>query len=163
MKFYAAAAAVLLISLNCNAQQSKIMGRWIMDPTRSETAAQQEPSDTELVIRQTGTKLTIQMRQGGTERVVSYNVDGTDTLSQLGSDSATGHMKWDGDQLVTDTVYNVKETALDQTATYSLSGDGREMTVDYKLRILHGYEGNHPDPMKRDPNYSTGKDVFFRR
>ena len=164
MRPYAIATALLLVSLNCNAQQARIIGLWRMDPMRSESAAQQDPAaNTELAIKQTTKQLTVQMRQGSAERTISYNVDGSDTLSPLGSDSATGHMRWVGDQLVTDTIYNVRETAFAQTATYSLSSDGREMTVDYKLRVLHGYEGNHPDSRTKDPNYSTGKDVFVRR
>lgn len=135
-----------------------------MDSTRSESAAQEVPiTNAQITIRQTPTQFRIQTRQGPDDRTVSYNIDGTDTQTKLGAASASGHMKWNGDQLVTDTVYNVRETALAQTATYSVSSDGREMTVEYGLRILHGYEDNHQDAVKKDPNYSTGKDVFVRR
>ena len=134
-----------------------------MDPTRSESAAQQAAAiNAEISVQQTLTQIQIQTRQGGADRTIRYNTNGTDTKTQLGEDNAIGHMKWDGDRLVTDTIYNVSKTALGQSAIYSVSADGREMTVEYGLRVLHGYEDNHQDAGKKDPNYSTGKDVFVR-
>jgi hypothetical protein len=148
----------------CDAQQQAVLGRWSMDPTRSESAAQADPTyNSQLTIKQTATQLSVETRQGSADRILSYNLDGTDTASKFNTDSATGRMKWDNGQLVTDTVFNVKDTAMSQTATYTVSGDGKEMTVDYKMRVLHGYEDNHEDAAKKDPNSSSGKDVYIRR
>jgi hypothetical protein len=163
MKLYSLATSFILIASTCYAQPT-IAGRWSMDPTRSESAAQADPTyNSVLVIRQTPSQVSIETRQGTANRIVSYNLNGTDTVSKFGADSATGHMKWADSQLVTDTVFNIKDTAMAQTATYTVSSDGTEMTVDYKMRVLHGYEDNHEDAAKKDPNSSTGKDVYLRR
>ena len=161
---YALVLGAVILASSCQAQSTTIVGRWVMDSTRSESATQAVPVTTaEITIIETPSQFKIKTRQGPDERTVFYNRDGSDTDTKFGNASASGHMKWSGNQLVTDTTYNVRATALAQTATYSLSADGRELTVEYGLRVLHGYEDNHQDAVKKDPNYSGGRDVFVRQ
>jgi hypothetical protein len=161
----AAAAALMLAAVAANAQQPDYSGTWVLDASRSESATQNEPiAPITLVVRQGPSDLTIERQQGDSARTVRYRADGSETISSFGlEDRAVGRLRWDGAKLVTETVFQLRGIPLAQTETRSLSSDGREMTVETGLLILHGYEGVKPDEVVTPPNFSKGKDVYVRR
>lgn len=146
------------------AQDPGFQGTWAMDTARSESAKQATPiAPVTLVVSMTPTDLNIERRQGTDSRTVRYQLNGADTVTSWGQDSATGHVSPDGVNLTTDTVYQVKGVPLRQTETRSLSSDGREMTVETALVVVHGYEGQRANDREVDPNVSKVKDVYVRR
>jgi hypothetical protein len=161
----AAGLALLFAGAAGAQQQPNYSGTWVLDGTRSESAAQNEPiAPITLVVQQGPSDLTIERRQGETNRTVRYRADGTETISSLGaSDQAVGKLRWEGPMLVTETVYQLRGIPMAQTQVHSLSSDGREMTIETRLLVMHGYEGVKADELVTAPNYSKGKDVYVRR
>lgn len=161
-----ALAAVLLAAPAAQAQQPAFAGSWAMDPSRSDSAKQAEPiAPTVLVISQTPSQLVIEKRQGDASDVVKYALDGSETVSDLDGNKATpnkatGSLRIQQDQLVTETLYEISGVPMRQSQVFSLSADGREMTVESALIVIHGYEGSNTSPLASDSNRSTGKDIF---
>ena len=60
--------------------------------------------------------------------------------------------------MVTVTTYRVNKMAATKTETRSLSNNGREMIVEARLRMEHGYESNGQAP---EGNTAT-KDIYTK-
>ena len=63
---------------------------------------------------------------------------------------------WDGDRLVTETMTDIQGKTVTTREVLSLTGDGRELTVERVVEVEHGYT------MKGAQNFNTVKDVFVR-
>src|SRR3954447_11878074 len=75
-----------------------------------------------------------------------------------GTPTEPAGVEWRGTDLVTTTVYRVNGMPVKQVRTHRLSPSGREMTVETRVEMQHGYESDHPE-------YKSGSmvtDVFMR-
>jgi hypothetical protein len=161
------AAAALLSSGVANGQErADFAGTWVMDMTRSESAAQRADASPRtpvtIVIAQTPEQVTIETRRDGDHQTVKYTFGDVDPkpVGTSGTDVSIepAHVEWKDNDLITTTVYRVKGMPVKQRQTRRLSADGREMTIETHLEMQHGYETNHPE-YKSD---SMVKDVYTR-
>jgi len=128
-------------------------GTWRMDPTRSQSAVQNEPiGPVTVVIAQTPTEMTIETRRAPATSTMTYRLD--NSVNKLPDGTATTH--WDGTTLVTEMVRSIKGQTVTTRESRRLSADGSEMLVDTVLVVQHGYS------LKGTQNYGAGNDVYTR-
>ncbi len=154
-RFLAAALLTsLLLSSSASSQgRPDFSGAWRMDPSRSESAVQNEPiGPVTVVISQTATELKIETTRAHGSSAVVYKLDGSE--NKLADGTAT--TRWDGSTLITETVRDIKGVTVTTKESRSLNAAGNEMSVDTILVVQHGYS------LRGTPNYGTGKDVFTR-
>jgi len=128
-------------------------GTWKMDPSRSESAVQNDPiGPVTLVISQTHTDVRIETTRAQKTSVVTYKLDG----SEIKIPGGTAKTHWDGPTLVTEAVRDVQGQTVTTKETRRLNPDGNEMLVETMLVVQHGYS------LRGTPNYGTGKDVYTK-
>jgi hypothetical protein len=128
-------------------------GHWSMDPSRSQSAVQNDPiGPTSVVITQTPSEMTMIVSRDGKTGTIIYRLDGSP--SPIPSGTATSH--WDGSALVTDTVRTIQGQTVTTKETRALNAAHDEMTVETVLVVQHGYT------LSGARNYGAGKDVFVR-
>jgi hypothetical protein len=164
-----AAVLVLTTGAAVHAQQRPdFTGTWHMDMSRSESAAQSSSASPHMPvimhIRQSAGDLTIETDRDGTTENVRYVFGRAETpqaVGTSGSDQPTiepAGVEWRGDQLVTTTVYRVNKMPVKQVRTHRLAADGREMVVETRIEMEHGYESDNP----AYKSSTTAKDVYTR-
>jgi hypothetical protein len=143
-------------------------GAWVMDMTRSESAAQAADAaprtPVKLAIESSPASLTIRTTTDGKGETVAYTFDSATravTADARGGDDRAidqAQARWDGSSLITVTVYRVKGMSAKKTETRWLSADGKEMTVETEMQMQHGYESDGKGPA----GYGVAKDVYVR-
>ena len=128
-----------------------------MKATGNEASAQ--PGAT-LVISEAAGVLRIGARTGERQTTTIYKLDGSEYVTPFGSGTAQTKLRWDGAKLVTETVYIIENAPVTVIETRSLNADGTEMTVDFFLRIEHGYGGVSRPSESGSPNASTTRDLY---
>ena len=165
-----AAVLTLLSSAATVAAQNgpDFTGTWQMDMTRSESVAQRadaSPSGPVTVqIEQSASQVVIDTDRDGQKQEIRYTFAGPDPkpVGTSGSDEVTlqpAGAQWRGEELITTTMYRVNGMAVKQVQTRRLAPGGREMHVETRLEMQHGYETNHPE-------YKSGsvvRDVYTKK
>ena len=152
--------AVLLIPLVVAAPSdtADFSGKWKMDPARSETAhSSPTPDAVSLVIKQTPTDVTIETLRNSQSEILVYNLDGSVSKKPAQNNGPfEWRARWEGSKLVMETHRSVNGATVTILETLTLGPKGKELTVDRKLTVQHGYT------MRGAKNYSSGTDVFVR-
>jgi hypothetical protein len=78
-----------------------------------------------MTIKQTAAEMTITRGQNN----LTYKLDGTESVNQGRGGEMKSTAKFDGAKLVIKTSMESPNGAMETTATYSLSADGKELTV----------------------------------
>jgi hypothetical protein len=168
-RILAAAAIVVGVGLSAWAQEgANFSGKWVMDMTRSESAAQASndspKSPVRLEITHMPSSVTIHTLRDGNSETLTYSFERPNQEAPKTGDISAQrkvlnlNARWDGPILVTQTVYSVNGMATTKVDKYRLSGAGREMTVETELQMQHGYESNGRGPA----GYGTAKDVYVK-
>ena len=146
--------AALALPSTAHAQgKPDFSGTWTMDPSRSESAVQNEPiGPVTLVISQSDGEVRIETTRTQGKSAVTYKLDG----SEIKIPGGTAKTHWDGSTLVTEAVRDVQGQTVTTKETRRLNSDGNEMLVETMLVVQHGYS------LRGTPNYGTGKDTFVR-
>lgn len=141
-------------------------GTWVMDVSRSETAGQApvlRRTPVTLIIAQSPDGLVIETEADGRRESVRYSFtrqqDPPRPVGTSGSNDSTVQealAEWKGDRLETMAVFNVNGKAVTKAASRTLDASGGEMTVETRLVVQHGYEGNRA-------NAGTARDVFIKQ
>lgn len=143
---------------------SNFSGTWKMDPARSESAHQAVPIGTvTVVIEQTEFELKMETRRGKTDKMPAsmesyvYRLDGSDyTVAGKDDKPVRTKTRWEGDALVLETEREVQNSSVTTRNILHLNGSGTELTMDRKLTVQHGYQGEGAK------SYGTGTDVFTK-
>jgi hypothetical protein len=156
MRFLTPAVLVTALALPAAAHaqgKPNFSGTWTMDPSRSESAVQNEPiGPVTIVISQTDGEVRIETTRAQGKSVVTYKLDG----SEIKIPGGTAKTHWDGSTLITEAVRDVQGQTVTTKETRRLASDGAEMLVETMLVVQHGYS------LRGTPNYGTGKDIFVR-
>jgi len=139
-------------------------GTWRMDTTRSESAHWVGPmEESTIVIEMSDGQVTTETTRNEPGKPTSFHeklvfkLDGSETSGiGEGGASVTGKARWEGGKLVLETVRNINDSTVSTSYVYSLSPDGKSMTIDKTLTVQHGYQG------KTGSNTGKGKDIFLR-
>jgi hypothetical protein len=164
--------AWLLVAGTAYAQpRPDFSGTWVMDKTRSESAAQAadvaKAVPTTLVISHTPEALTIEQQAAGTVFKDVYPLteekqaaDGAAiAVGTAGSEPRRAY--WQGASLVTMHIDTIDRVPVKHVETRTLDPTGTTMTVDAQVEVEHGYEafGGIAGAM----NYNRVRDVYVRQ
>jgi hypothetical protein len=148
-------AAVLFLLVGAARAQQKpdFTGTWTMDMSRSESAAQgtdvSPRTPVKLIVRQSPADFNVETdRDGSSERLrfvfgQSELPSGTSGRKDIAVEPAG--VEWRGGDLVTTTVYRVNGMPVKQIRTHRLAQNGREMIVETRVEMQHGYESDRPE------------------
>jgi hypothetical protein len=82
-----------------------------------------------MTIKQTATDFTITRTTPNGEMSTTYKLDGTEHEITMGQGTAKATAKLDGSKIVIKSVRETQNGTMESTATYTLSADGKELTV----------------------------------
>jgi hypothetical protein len=82
-----------------------------------------------MTIKQTATELTQDVVRGETTMTTIYKLDGTETVNKTQRGESKSVAKWDGAKLVIKTASEGPNGPMETTATWTLSADGKELTI----------------------------------
>ncbi|HEY7172014.1 MAG TPA: hypothetical protein VH417_14285 [Vicinamibacterales bacterium] len=151
-----AAVLFLLVNLSAHAQQQPdFTGTWTMDMSRSESAAQgtdvSPRTPVTLIVRQSPADFNVETDRDGSKERLRF-VFGQSSLAApvgtAGRDATAiepAGVEWRGGDLITTTVYRVNGMPVKQVRTHRLAPTGREMIVETRVEMQHGYESDHPE------------------
>ena len=141
MKKCFALLALLTTSL-CTAYAAppNLTGEWKLNVSKSEFGPIPAPESATRSVKHTDPALEITTHQKGqageTTTTLKYTTDGK--VSENAHVQAKGTAKWDGDKLVIDSVRNFQGTEVKLHDVWTLSADGKTLTVNSQLSVPQG-------------------------
>jgi hypothetical protein len=82
-----------------------------------------------MTIKQTAAELVRETVRGENTVTSTFKLDGSESVNPAGQGQSKSTAKWDGAKLVIKTVSEGQNGPQETTATWSLSGDGKELTI----------------------------------
>ena len=142
------------------ADYSSLAGSWQLD-----TAGNSSISAERRVITLSPEWFRMEIHRAGDDRppVLVYRFDGRDAVNPFGSGKATSRLLREGGAIVTETIYEIRNSPITVRETLSVTPAGSELTVNTTVRVEHGYEGVLPAGEKRSPNVSNSTTVFHKQ
>ena len=107
-------------------------GKWVVDTAKSDQpggGGGGRGMAGPMTIKQTATDLTMIRETPNGEMSMAYKLDGAEHEITMGQGTAKATAKIDGGKLVIKSVRETPNGTMESTATYSLSADGKELTV----------------------------------
>ena len=129
-------ALVVVCAVGLSAQGTNFSGSWALDEAKSQMPQMGNRGGGRgaggpMTIKQTATELTIERAgMGGQTMTTVYKLDGSETVTTTGRGEQKSTCKWDGGKLVVKTVADFQGNTMETTAVYSLSADGKVLTVE---------------------------------
>jgi len=158
------ACVVAFNSVDFSAQnQPDFSGTWVMDPARSEAAAQGTPiGPVTVAIRQTPGEIRIETTRSGRTEAVRYLPASASPTA--GANELIGAFRWDGPKLITRLITDINKQAITVEEARTLNPAGREMTVEVMLVVEHGYQSGGTGVLRpqNSPNTAKGVNVFVK-
>jgi len=108
-------------------------------------------------------RVELQRSEDARPPVLTYRFDGRDEVNPFGTGKATSRLLREGGAVVTETVYEIRNSPITVRETFSLNPAGTELTVISVLRVEHGYEGQLAAGQSKPPNVSTATTVFRKQ
>jgi hypothetical protein len=159
-------AALVLVSRIGGAQApspaaefTRLAGTWQLDAAGNSSVAERRV----ITLSPQWFRIEIQRAEDARPPVLTYRFDGADALNPFGSGKATSRLLREGGAIVTETIYDVRNSPITVRETLSVNPAGTELTVDTIVRVEHGYEGVLPAGEKKSPNVSTATSVFRKQ
>lgn len=129
---FAAVMALAVTALAFAQAKPDFSGTWVLDPAKSDQmggpgggGGRGPGMAGPMTIKHTPTEFAI--TRG--ENTMTYKLDGIENTITMGQGTAKATAKADADKIVIKTVRETPNGAMETTATYSLSADGKELTV----------------------------------
>jgi hypothetical protein len=82
-----------------------------------------------MTVKQTAAELTTERTMGETVMATTYKLDGSETVNKTQRGESKSVAKWDGAKIVIKTVAEGPNGPNETTQTWSLSADGKELTI----------------------------------
>jgi hypothetical protein len=124
---------VLAIAVGLFAQgKPDFSGKWQLDAAKSDQmggGGRGPGGGGPLTVKQTETELTTERTRGEQVMTTTYKLDGTETTTQGQMGASKASAKWDGTKIVTKTTRETPNGSMEFTETWSLSADGKELTI----------------------------------
>jgi len=108
-------------------------------------------------------RIEIQRAEDDRPPVLTYRFDGRDAENPFGSGKAISRLLREAGAIVTETIYEIRNSPMTVRETLSVNPAGTEMTVQTTVRVEHGYEGALSAGEKKSPNVSTATVVFLKQ
>jgi hypothetical protein len=139
---------------------ARLAGTWELD-----TAGDASISAEQRIITVSPEWLRIEIRRAEDARppLLTYRFDWQEVENAFGSGKATSRLLPEKGAIVTETIYEIRNSPITVREVLSVNPDGTELTVNTTLRVEHGYEGVGAPREKKAPNVSTSTRVFRRQ
>jgi hypothetical protein len=139
---------------------ARLTGTWQLDASGSTSLSSERR-----VITVSPEWLRIEILRAEDDRppVLTYRFDGEDTVNAFGSGKAISRLLQEREALITETIYEVRNSPITVRETLSVNPEGTEMTVNTTLRVEHGYGGAGGPGESKAPNVSTATTVFRKQ
>ena len=117
-------------------------GEWKMNPAASKFGPMPAPASMVRSIAHADPKLEMRTVQAGEKGEIKtelkYSTDGKECVNRLSSGEVRSKLYWEGDILVVDSKRTVQNTEISVVDRYSLSADGRALTISSSLKTPSG-------------------------
>ncbi|MEQ1948465.1 MAG: hypothetical protein ABL995_14835 [Bryobacteraceae bacterium] len=119
-----------------------IAGEWKLNVAKSAYGKFPAPQSMLRKITLDGIKLTISTTQRGAQGEITseyhYTTDGKPAVNQVSGGESKGSAQWIGDKLMVESSREVQGVVLSQKEIWTMSPDGRVLTVDAHVSIPNG-------------------------
>lgn len=109
-------------------------GTWVLDTAKSDQmgggpgGGRGGPAGP-MTIKQTAGELTTEQKRGEQTMTSTYKLDGSESVNKTMRGESKSTAKWDANKLVVKTAMETPNGTFESTSTYSLSADGKELTI----------------------------------
>ncbi len=107
-------------------------GTWTLDPSKSDQmggGGMGRGPGGPMTIKQTATEVVVERTMGGEPVTQTYKLDGTESVNTVRQMQAKSKASIEGGKLVIKTTMETPNGTMESTGTYTLSADGKELTV----------------------------------
>jgi hypothetical protein len=158
--------ALVLVSRAAGAQATspaaeftRLAGTWQLDAAGNSSVAERRV----ITLSPQGFRIEIQRAEDDRPPVLTYRFDGEDVLNPFGAGKATSRLLREGRAIVTETIFEIRNSPITVREALSVNPSGTELTVNTTVRVEHGYEGTLPGGEKKSPNVSTATAIFRKQ
>ncbi|MEQ1886013.1 MAG: hypothetical protein ABL967_13195 [Bryobacteraceae bacterium] len=132
----------LFLTASASAATPNITGDWKLNPAKSAYGKFPAPQSMLRKVMLDGVKLTISTTQRGAQGEVTseyhYTTDGKPAVNKVSGGESKGSAQWIGDKLMVESSREVQGVVLSQKEIWTLSSDGKMLTVDAHVSIPNG-------------------------
>jgi hypothetical protein len=133
MRFVALFALALPLAAEPN-----FAGSWMLNTLKSEYGRFPKPDVMMRTVQQQGSELVFSTYQKGAQGEVTTEVKYTTDGKPAKNGENQGTARWDGDKLVIESTREFQGNKLTQSEVWSLSGDGKTLTVVNHVALPNG-------------------------
>jgi hypothetical protein len=137
-----AAVAVLAVAGPVSAQSPDFSGTWVLNLAESNFGGMPAPSSLTQVITQDASSVKAAVKQtsdfGEMAFDFTFTTDGKENVNDAGGMQVKSTAKWDGPALVLDSTMDIQGSPMTMNDRWSLSPDGKRMTIDRKVTSAMG-------------------------
>jgi len=136
------AAVALLVGVVTQAASQNLSGEWKLNFAKSNYGKFPAPSSMTRKIAHNDPKLILTTTQKGPQGEVTskltYTTDGKESVNQVAGGEAKGIAQWIGDKLMIESSREFQGVTLKQKDIWTLSSDGKTLTIDTHVSIPNG-------------------------
>jgi hypothetical protein len=136
------AAVALLVGVVTQAASQNLSGEWKLNFAKSNYGKFPAPSSMTRKIAHNDPKLILTTTQKGPQGEVTskltYTTDGKESVNQVAGGEAKGVAQWIGDKLMIESSREFQGVTLKQKDIWTLSADGKTLTIDSHVSIPNG-------------------------
>ena len=136
------AAGALLVGVVTQAASQNLSGEWKLNFAKSNYGKFPAPSSMTRKIAHNDPKLILTTTQKGPQGEVTskltYTTDGKESVNQVAGGEAKGIAQWIGDKLMIESSREFQGVTLKQKDIWTLSSDGKTLTIDTHVSIPNG-------------------------
>jgi len=138
-----ALALAAMAAFGAAADKPNFSGDWTADFTKSDTGPMPAPASMTRKVEHNDPAVTVtEVQTGGPQGDITlnskYSTDGKETINQMMGADSKSTAKWDGKALVIATNVDFQGTAVTFTDKWTLSDDGKVMTVARHIAAPQG-------------------------
>ncbi len=141
-RFLTLSAVLALTAFTASAAKPNMSGDWSLNPAKSDFGPMPAPEKIERKIDHNGEVLKYSQVQAGPQGEVktdmSFKTDGSESVNKNPRGEMKAVAKWEGDTIVIDSKREVQGMEITQHEIWSLSGDGKTLTILNKLGTPQG-------------------------
>lgn len=126
---FALVMAVAVAGLTFAQAKPDFSGKWAPKEAAAPAAGARGGMGGPMTVKQTATDLTQEVVRGENTMTTVYKLDGTESVNKTQRGESKSTVKFDGAKLVIKTVMETANGSMETTATWSLSADGKELTI----------------------------------
>jgi hypothetical protein len=142
------------------ADLARLAGTWQLDTAGNSSIAAERRV---ITLVPEGVRIEIRRAEDVRPPVLVYRFDGRDAQNPFGAGKATSRLLRESGAIVTETIYEIRNSPVTVRETLKVDAAGTEMTVDTTVRVEHGYEGALSAGEKKASNVSNGTAVFRKQ